>query len=155
MKLAEGTRRRFGDDPEKIAEALGLIVLEEELAGRLREIYFGDAIVVRRDLPGPVKRELLAHAIGHHVMHAGNHLALEDRTYSFGNHHEKQADVFGAFLLVPEEELSKKLEAGRQLPDLAADFGVTDDMMLFRLQLRDAARLPKEYRNAGQRPRNP
>jgi Zn-dependent peptidase ImmA (M78 family) len=150
MKQAEGVRRRFGDDPERIAHALRLLVLEEKLAGRLREIYFGDAIVLRRDLPKPVKRELIAHAVGHHVMHAGNHLMLDDHTYSFGNYHERQANVFAAWLLVPEEQLHMKLETGRPLPDLAHDFEVTDELMLFRLQLREAARYDKKGKTAGQ-----
>jgi Zn-dependent peptidase ImmA (M78 family) len=139
VQTAEGIYLKFGCDLERIARKLGLIVLEEELAGRLSEVYFGDAIVVKRDLPRAVKRELIAHAIGHHLMHAGNHLTLQDNTYSFGNYHERQANVFAAWLLVPEEELSTKLEAGKSIPDLAHDFGVTDELMLFRLQLRHLA----------------
>lgn len=150
MRQAEGVRKHFGGDPERIARALGLLVLEEELTGRLEEIYFGDAIVLRRALPEPVKRELIAHAIGHHVMHAGNHLTLETRTYSFGNYHERQANVFAACLLVPEEELQAKIEAGRPLPDLSQDFEVTDELLLFRLQLREAARCAGRDKTAGQ-----
>lgn len=136
---AEGIYERFGNDLSGLADALGLIVLEEDLAGRLSEIYFGDAIVLRRDLPRAVKRELTAHAIGHHVMHAGNHLKLEDNTYSFGNYHEKQANVFAAWLLIPEHELTDELERGTALPDLSHRFGVTDELMMFRLQIRGLA----------------
>ena len=113
IQTAEGIYTKYGSDLERIARELSLILLEEELAGRLSEVYFEDAIVVRADLPRAVKRELIAHAIGHHLMHAGNHLTLQDNTYSFGNYHEKQANVFAAWLLVPEDELTAKLEAGR------------------------------------------
>lgn len=106
--------------------------------------------MVRRDLPRAVKRELIAHGIGHHLMHAGNHLTLQNNTYSFGNYHEKQANVFAAWLLVPEEDLTKKLEAGRVLPDLAHDFGVTDEMMIFRLQIRGLASYGAKRKSAGQ-----
>ena len=150
VQTAEGIYAKFGNDLEMIISDLGLIVLEEELAGRLSEVYFGDAIVVRRDLPRAVKRELVAHAIGHHLMHAGNHLTLQDNTYSFGNYHEKQANVFAAWLLVPEAELTAKLEAGRSIPDLAHDFGVTDELMLFRLQIRELARYGAKDKSAGQ-----
>jgi Zn-dependent peptidase ImmA (M78 family) len=150
VRVAEGIHRKFGRNLDKIAENLDLIVLEENLEGRLSEVYFGDAIVVRKDLPKAVKDELVAHAIGHHLMHAGNHLTLENNTYSFGNYHEKQANVFAAWLLVPEDELAAKLDAGRSIPDLAHDFGVTDELMLFRLQLRHLAGLPGKDNTAGQ-----
>jgi Zn-dependent peptidase ImmA (M78 family) len=150
VQTAEGIYAKFGNDLERIISELGLIVLEEELAGRLSEVYFGDAIVVRRDLPRAVKRELIAHAIGHHLMHAGNHLTLQDHTYSFGNYHEKQANVFAAWLLVPEHTLTKKLEAGRSVPDLAHDFGVTDELMLFRLQIRHLTSYGVKHKSAGQ-----
>jgi Zn-dependent peptidase ImmA (M78 family) len=154
IQKAEGIYARFGTDLRKIAEALDLIVLEEDLKGRLSEVYFGDAIVVRADLPKAVKRELIAHAIGHHLMHAGNHLTLQGNTYSFGNYHEKQANVFAAWLLVPEDQLTKKLQAGEALPDLAHDFGVTDELMMFRLQIRGLAAYGAKRKSAGQRPQN-
>ena len=150
IQTAEGIYLKHGADLERIAGALGLIVLEEELVGRLSEVYFGDAIVVRRDLPRAVKRELIAHAIGHHLMHAGNHLTLENNTYSFGNYHEKQANVFAAWLLIPEAELTEKLQAGRALPDLAHDFETTDEFMLFRLQIRGLAAYNAKRKSAGQ-----
>jgi len=150
IKTAEGIYEKFGCDLERIARELDLIVLEEELEGRLSEVYFGDAIVVRSDLPRAVKRELVAHAIGHHLMHAGNHLTLQGNTYSFGNYHEKQANVFAAWLLVPEHELTEKLAAGRALPDLAHDFGVTDELMMFRLQIRGLAAYGARHKSAGQ-----
>ncbi len=152
VQTAEGIYAKFGTNLDKVTAELGIIVLEEELAGRLSEIYFGDAIVVRRDLPRAVKRELIAHAIGHHLMHAGNHLTLQEHTYSFGNYHEKQANVFAAWLLVPEPTLTKKLAAGRSVPDLARDFGVTDELMLFRLQIRNLAAYGVKDKSAGQGP---
>lgn len=154
IQTAEGIYREYGTDLDRIADSLGLIVLEEELEGRLSEVYFGDAIVVRADLPRAVKRELIAHAIGHHLMHAGNHLTLQGNTYSFGNYHEKQANVFAAWLLVPEDQLTEKLNASRALPDLAHDFGVTDELMLFRLQIRALAAYGARRKSAGQRPQD-
>jgi len=154
IQTAEGVYSKFGTDLEKIAHELGLIVLEEKLEGRLSEVYFGDAIVVRRDLPRAVKRELIAHAFGHHLMHAGNHLTLQDNTYSFGNYHEKQANVFAAWLLIPEDELTAKLVAGESIPDLAHDFEVTDELMLFRLQIRHLASYGARGKSAGQGPQS-
>jgi len=151
IQASERLYRSFGSDLAKIASGLGLLVLEEDLSGRLTEVYFGDAIVIRRDLPAPVKRELVAHAIGHHVMHSGNHLSLQNNTYSVGNYHERQANVFAAWLLVPEDKLTERLLADRALPDLARDFGVTDELMAFRLKIRNLAAYGAKGKTAGQR----
>lgn len=151
IQQAGEVTRRYGRELDLITQDLGLVVLEEPLVGRLREIYFGDAIVLRSDLAAEEKRELLAHAIGHHVMHAGNHLSLQGRNYSFGNYHEKQADVFAAWLLIPEAELEPLLADDVALPDLADHFRVTDELISLRLNLRNASQFA-EPKTAGQEP---
>ncbi len=135
---AKETQGRFGTEPALVAEELGLRVIEENLAGRLREVYFGDSIVIRRDLLDPEKRELVAHAIGHHLLHAGNHLSMQNRVYSFGNYHERQANVFAAFLLMPDEQLEDLLYDGVTPSELADAFGVSDQLVEFRLKVRAA-----------------
>jgi len=100
---------KHGNHLHKLCSSLGLMLIEEDLGGRLKEVYFGDSIVIRKDLAYPEKRELVAHAIGHHLMHSGNHLSMQKRVYSFGNYHERQANVFAACLLMPEEKLQEEL----------------------------------------------
>lgn len=129
---------RFGNDPFIVADKLGLAVLEEDLEGRLREVYFGDSIVIRRDLPSSEKRELVAHAIGHHLLHAGNHLSMQRRVYSFGNYHERQANVFAAYLLVAAEELVGALRTNASCSEIAEQFGVTEELADFRMKLHRA-----------------
>lgn len=135
---AKEIENRFGNDPVQVAEKLGLSVLEEDLEGRLREVYFGDSIVIRRDLADTEKRELVAHAIGHHLLHAGNHLSIQRRVYSFGNYHERQANVFAAFLLMPEKELNARLYEGITTAELSEAFQVSESLAEFRLKLRAA-----------------
>lgn len=126
---------KYGNDPYRVCDAIGLTVIEEELAGRLREVYFGDSIVIRKGLPEEEKRELIAHAIGHHLMHAGNHLSMQNRVYSFGNYHERQANVFAAHLLIPDKKLEGKLDEEPRIDELADCFIITEDFMRFRLRL--------------------
>jgi Zn-dependent peptidase ImmA (M78 family) len=147
FERAEETYRRYGTtSPALIARALGLRVLEEALEGRLREIYFGDSIVIRRDMSPAEKREMTAHALGHHLMHAGNHFAMQNCVYSFGNYHEKQADVFAACLLVPKGQLEDQVRRGPALWELAEHFNVTEQLMTLRLKLR-AAMMPAQGSN--------
>jgi len=138
IEEAKKIHGRYGTDVTLITEELGLSVIEEDLEGRLREVYFGDSIVIRRDLPEAEKRELIAHAIGHHLLHAGNHLAMQNRVYSFGNYHERQANVFVAFLLMPEKELEDRLYEGIATAELADAFEVNESLAEFRLKLRTA-----------------
>lgn len=146
VEKAEETYRKYGTtNPAIIARTLGLRVLEEDLKGRLREVYFGDSIVIRRDLSPVEKREMLAHALGHHLMHAGNHFAMQKRVYSFGNYHEKQADVFAACLLVPEDRLEDQLRKKLPIHELAEHFRVTENLIRLRLAIRTNCQRERDF----------
>ncbi len=123
------------NDPEKILTKLGVDVLDVPLAGRLKEIYFTDHIVVKAGLDQAERRQLLAHALCHHLMHAGNHMNLQTRGYSFGNYHEKQADVFAAYLLMPETKFEKLPKDHYSIYDLAEKFEVLPYFAKFRMGL--------------------
>ncbi len=132
------------NDPDKILKKLGVDILDVPLAGRLKEVYFKDHVVLKEGLQQEERRQLLAHAIAHHLLHAGNHLNLKSRTYSFGNYHEKQADVFAAFLLMPEEEIEKLASDNLTIHDLAEKFEVLPYFAKFRIGLAKHYN-PKKY----------
>ncbi len=131
-KVIEGFKTNA---PEKILRELGVDVLDVPLSGRLKEIYFTDHIVIKAGLDGAERRQLLAHALCHHLMHAGNHLNLQTRQYSFGNYHEKQADVFAAYLLMPESEFEHIEPDYYSIYDLAERFDVIPYFAKFRIGL--------------------
>lgn len=135
VEKANRINEEFGNDLDQIAESLGLAVIYEKMTGSFREVYFQEAssIVIREDLHRREKRELIAHAIGHHLLHAGNHLSMQKRIYSFGNYHEKQANVFAAALLMPSHELQKVLKCRPRIDEIADYFHVTDDLVRLRL----------------------
>lgn len=124
-----------GDDLDRIAESLGLNVVTDRLAGRLKEYHVGNSIVVNESVSEKEKRELIAHAIGHHLFHAGNHLAMQKRIYSFGNHHEKQANVFAACLLMPSERFLKIIKGRPRVDEIAGHFGVREELVRMRLMV--------------------
>ena len=125
--------RQYGNDLDEITQSLGLSVISEEMEGRLTEFYVPGMIAVNSRLSSRKQRELIAHAIGHHLMHAGNHLAMQKRIYSFGNYHEKQANVFAACLLMPSEEFQKHLKGRPRTDEIANHFQVTEELVRLRL----------------------
>ena len=132
------------NDPEKILIKLGVDVLDVPLAGRVKELYFKDHVVLKEGLEKEERRQLLAHALCHHLLHAGNHLILKTRKYSFGNYHEKQADVFAAFLLMPEAKLEKLIDDDLTIYDIAEKFDVLPYFAKFRIGLAKHY-YPKKY----------
>ena len=135
QKADEVIERFKTNDPEKILKKLGVDVLDVPLAGELKEVSFKDHIVVRQGLDITERHQLLAHAVCHHLMHVGNHLKLQGRRYSYGNFHEKQADVFAAFLLMPESEFEKLAGDNLSIYELAEKFEVLPYFAKFRIGL--------------------
>ena len=135
IEQANKTRRAYGNDLDEIAKSLGLNVIPQKMEGRLREFYFSGSIVISENLSPREKRELVAHAIGHHLLHAGNHLAMQKRIYSFGNHHEKQANVFAACLLMPSNEFGEYLKNRPRIDEIANSFQVTEELAKLRLMV--------------------
>lgn len=137
-RKAEKVLVEYGNDIGVILERLDIEVLEVAMKGRLKEIFFGDHIVLRSDLSHLEKRELTAHALGHHFMHAGSHYAASKKIYSFSNYHEKQANIFAAYLLIPEGELEKAIYPDVPVADITEMFEVTPEFATFRLELYEA-----------------
>lgn len=135
IKKAKEIYRKYGNDLDKILAKEKIEVLEVPLAGRFKEIYFGDYIILKDKLSPEEKRELTAHALGHHFLHAGSHYAASKKIYSFSNYHEKQANIFAAYLLMPDKELKKSLYPEAMSSELAEKLEVTPQFVEFRLEL--------------------
>ena len=125
----------FGRDLDRITDSLGLSVMYEKMSGRMKEFYLRGSIVIREDLSVREKRELVAHAVGHHLFHAGNHLAMQKRIYSFGNYHEKQANAFAACLLIPLAKLSRLMADRARIDEIADHFQVREELVRLRLMI--------------------
>ena len=135
IEQANRIREMYGNDLDQIADSLGLNVISKKMEGRLTEFYFRGSIVIGEDLSAKEKRELVAHAIGHHLLHAGNHLAMQKRIYSFGNYHEKQANAFAACLLIPLSKLSRLMADRARIDEMADHFQVREEVVRLRLMI--------------------
>jgi len=118
---------------DKIIELEGINLDDWRFAGRIKEAYLGDSIGINNAVNPRKRRELIAHALGHHFLHTGNHLYFEqhDQFVTFKQEHEAQC--FAAELLIP----TLLLEPLKDLPiyELADYFSVDEDLVKFRLEI--------------------
>lgn len=130
-------------DPFALAEALGVRVRYFPL-GDLKGFYVVlqgvPFIALHRDLPEPMQRTVCAHELGHHLLHgdlAARTVFNEYELYRMENRLEREANLFAAFLLVPEEAveaLHRPENRGRSLGELAGDYGTTGELFAIRLE---------------------
>ena len=141
-RIAEHTARNHGRDPWKVASRLGVRVSRARLPGRHREMYVerhglapASAVVIATDADDAEARELLAHALGHHLMHAGDRVSGQSQAVWSGRH-EREAEDFAALLLAPDYRLAK-LAGGPEAHavELAESCGISLDLARRRLRL--------------------
>ncbi len=119
IRKANEIRRKYGiDDLELLASKLGADVVEMPLGRIIKEVYIKDekVIVIDPSLHPYKKRHLIAHGIAHHIFHRDIRVSYfveeeENPTNRWlMQQHEREAEVFAAYLLIPEEELKELLE---------------------------------------------
>jgi Zn-dependent peptidase ImmA (M78 family) len=144
-------REKYGvDDLELLASQLGAKVIEEPLGRIIKEMYIKDLaiIVIDPNLHPYKKRHLIAHGIAHHLFHRETHVNYfikegEDflKTLKIQKQ-EREAEIFAAYLLIPEKKLNKILkehwvkESPDPIPELAEEFQVSPHFMRKRLELK-------------------
>ena len=155
IKKANEIREKYGiDDLELLASRLGAEVVELPLGRIIKEMYIKDegVIVIDPKLHPYKKRHLIAHGLAHHLFHRKSRVNyfIEDRNDYLNNwllrEHEKEAEVFAAYLLVPEEKLNELLnqewvkESPNPISALAEEFQVSESFMRKRLKFRGIRR---------------
>lgn len=151
---ANAIYQKYGTgDLDYIAQRLGVEIHEQLKARDLKEVYFPDleAMVIRPGLARHERNYLLAHGLGHHLLHrtatdgqrASFHEELACGNLTMGRRQpsrtEREADLFAAFLLIPEIKLKPMLgqewiaEAEDPELKLALEFQVPVELMRERL----------------------
>lgn len=128
-----------------IAAENGVVIERWPLTPPLDAVYFKDAgmppiVVMATHLreEGAEYRTILAHELGHHFTSAGE--TVSSRLFSYGDlinvdRVEHRANKWAAEHLIPWDELRDALVAGlREKWELAEHFGVTEEMVEFRLR---------------------
>jgi len=133
-RKAEEIVDKYGNDLQDILSSEGIQILEVPLHGRLKELYFGDVVILKDNLSSAEKKELTAHALGHHFLHVGNHWAASSGAYSWDKLQERQAEVFAAYLLMPKLRLTTR-HYDTAVLNLVDEYNVTEKFAGFRLKL--------------------
>lgn len=133
-QIATDIQNRFStNDPFVIAESEHIEIIEKNMAGRLKELYFGDYIILNAKLPLFKKRHYLAHALGHHFLHTGNRFFFAKMRYLQNSKEEKQAEEFAAYLLMPDLHLTPLIHW--HIAEIADYFQVSPLFVKYRLSL--------------------
>ena len=152
IEKANEIREKYGiDDLEFVAEKLGAKVVEEPLGRIIKEMYVKDEgiIVIDPRLHPYKKRHLIAHGLAHHLFHRNTKVNYfvegGERRFNYWlmEEHEKEAEIFAAHLLIPEERLNEILkqewvqESYDPTPELAEEFQVSENFMRKRLEFKN------------------
>ena len=141
--------RKYGlDDLYFVAGELGAEVVEMPLGKIVKEAYFKDlkVIVVDPNLHPYKKRHLIAHGLAHHLFHrkrSANYFLKDSEDFLNSlkvRKKEREAELFAAYFLIPEEKLNKILkedwakDSPDPVPALAEEFQVSENFMRKRLE---------------------
>lgn len=110
----EFTRKHYPKGPEKLAEQMGVIVLESALRGAAGWCIKGKRPRIRLDTSTSVsrKRFTLAHELAHLVLGTDPDLVLEP--FQSNRQEEREADRVASIFLIPDERLRQLV--GDQVP---------------------------------------
>ena len=115
-------------DAEAVASILGLDVVPWPMEVQ-EELQMGRYIGVAERLDARWRRWVIAHAIGHRLLHTGNHLWIRDHT-SLGSLFEREAEDFARALLM---DMHEAMEEGlSELWEVAEHFGVPEEMVVLQ-----------------------
>jgi len=139
QQRAREVRRRYRfrrpSDLERILKAKRIHVVRFPFAGRLQEMIVGNRIGIQSTLRDPRRvNELLAHALGHFLLHAGNQPFFHfEREPVLAQQWERQAWDFAFELLMPSTQIQKGL--GRKMSDseLREQFEVSEEFYRMRM----------------------
>ncbi len=88
-------------DPAAVAAALGVEVVHWPFSGRILEVVLEGVVALRQGLPPAWERWLIAHALGHHLLHTGAAFHLDGWRWVGRFKAERQAEEFAAGLFAP------------------------------------------------------
>ncbi len=125
------------DDLHRIRQAEGILFLDNyPFVGRVRERYINHngiaLITLKGGLNSCERKHYLAHALGHHFLHRGSHLLMDNIRLT---KQELQAETFAAFLLMPAQKMEEVMRANPAPWHLAQVFGVSVDLARKRIEL--------------------
>ena len=155
IRRADALVRSTGTrDPERIAEALGIIVMDvnfEKQKGIYKVILRNRFIFIKSDLSEVMRRIVLLHEIGHDQLHR----RLADAFQEFQifdmsrNVMEYEANLFAAQIALPDEEILDYIRSGCDAAQIA--MATASDINLVALKVSELSRRGYTFRDVDHR----
>lgn len=122
-------------DPYRLAESLGIQVLYHDL-GTVRGYYFMahrvKLICLHNNLPEYVERFVLAHEVGHSVLHPNSNTPFLQTTFLSVDKMEIEANKFASELIIPDRDLLEYRDY--TIGQLAGVYGMPVEIIKLRLK---------------------
>ena len=155
IRRADALVRSTGTrDPERIAEALGIIVKDVNFTkqkGLYKVILRNRFIFIKSDLSEVMRRIVLLHEIGHDQLH--RHLADVFQEFQIfdmrGNVMEYEANLFAAQIALPDEEILEYIRSGYDAAQIA--MATASDINLVALKVSALSRRGYAFRDRDRR----
>ena len=155
IRRADALVRSTGTrDPERIAEALGIIVMDvnfEKQKGLYKVILRNRFIFIKSYLSEVMRRIVLLHEIGHDQLH--RHLADVFQEFQIfdmrGNVMEYEANLFAAQIALPDEEILEYIRSGYDAAQIA--MATASDINLVALKVSELSRRGYAFRDVDHR----
>jgi len=132
-------------DPWKLAEAMGIIVqvmplgnTDKSCKGFFLRQSRKKHITINSDLPEPIQRIILAHEIGHAVLHheAAKMKAFHDfALYDTSSQMEYEANLFAAEYLLEDDEVTELLSEDTFFFSVAKELEVPPELLDFKFRI--------------------
>ena len=155
IQKAKALYEKYGSkEIDFVVEKLGAEIYENPATKNIKEVYYPElrAIAIKPNLHPYERKYLIAHALSHHLFHRTDlfrdYISLHEKGI-FGNRElgrfeiatkEREADIFAAYFLIPEEKLKLILEEEwlrkslNSIPQLAEKFQVPKELIRKRLE---------------------
>lgn len=155
QERAREIRRRYRltrpADVERILERVGAEIQRVPMEGRLEELVILDQVLIKDTIEDKRRvHELMAHALGHVLMHEGN------QVFYYAQHNpvlarqwEHQAWTFAFELLIPTAALEAQIRKKATLIEVREHFEVSDTFLQARLQAYVAEREGRAWDDDG------
>jgi len=118
-------------DIETLVVAEGCELIDWPFLSPVKEVKQGRWIGIAQGLDLKEKRYLIAHALGHHLLHCGNQLSFDQHWQMVRQRQERAAEVCAAHILIPEAELAKVIT--RPIWEISEYFQVPEDLVYQRI----------------------
>lgn len=125
-------------DPFEIAKAMDIELIVKELGalkGFYKTIYGIPFIFLNKSLDKKTARIVLAHEIGHHILHK-EFAAFgfeETSLFSPASRREYEANLFAAEIMISDADVEESLEYGGTVQSLALNLAVSEDFAALKL----------------------